>query len=47
MYAEELMTRGVHTCRAQDTLVEAARKMWECDVGWLPVLDEQGGRSRR
>jgi CBS-domain-containing membrane protein len=42
MYAEDLMTRAVHTCRARDTLADAARKMWDCDVGWLPVLDDRG-----
>jgi len=42
MHAEDLMTRAVHTCRAQDTLADAARRMWDCDVGWLPVLNEGG-----
>ena len=30
------------TCRSQDRLVEAAKKMKEANVGALPVLDAQG-----
>jgi CBS domain-containing protein len=42
MHAEDLMTRYVHTCSETDTLVDAARSMWEYDIGWLPVLNAEG-----
>jgi CBS domain-containing protein len=39
MKAEELMTRNVRTCSPDDTLEQAARVMWESDVGCLVVTD--------
>ena len=40
MRVERVMTRQVRTCRAHDTLAEAAQVMWEGDIGCLPVVDE-------
>ncbi|HET8947457.1 MAG TPA: CBS domain-containing protein [Candidatus Polarisedimenticolia bacterium] len=37
----DIMTRPVAVCRPEDTLEEAARLMWECDCGFVPVVDEQ------
>jgi CBS domain-containing protein len=42
MKVQELMTRDVRTCRPQQMLNEAARAMWEGDIGCVPVVDEQG-----
>ncbi|MBK9001539.1 MAG: CBS domain-containing protein [Myxococcales bacterium] len=42
MKARDLMTHHVRTCRVGDTLAEAARIMWEGDLGDLPVVDEEG-----
>jgi CBS domain-containing protein len=38
--AREIMTGGVECARTTDTLVEAARKMRDLDVGALPVCGE-------
>ncbi|BDG02903.1 CBS domain-containing protein [Anaeromyxobacter oryzae] len=35
---QELMTRAVWTCRADDPMSVAARVMWEHDIGAVPVL---------
>ncbi|HJL41287.1 MAG TPA: CBS domain-containing protein, partial [Myxococcales bacterium LLY-WYZ-16_1] len=40
MWAKEIMSRPVVTCRPGDTLNEAARLMWEHDCGALPVVDD-------
>lgn len=42
MKVRELMTFPAHTCQAQDTLAQAARLMWEHDIGILPVVDRDG-----
>ncbi len=42
MFVEELMTRDVHTCRLDDSLVEAARIMWDHDCGCVPIVDAEG-----
>lgn len=42
MKIEELMTKQVQTCRAQDTLARAAQIMWEQDCGVVPVVDDEG-----
>lgn len=42
MFIEEVMTHDVHTCRADDSLAEAARIMWDCDCGCVPVVDAEG-----
>lgn len=39
MKTEEMMTRNVHTCSPDDTLEQAARIMWESDVGAVVVID--------
>jgi CBS domain-containing protein len=41
MHVEDLMTRDVHTCSADESLEEAARAMWERDVGCLVVIDDE------
>ena len=38
----DLMSRDPVTCRPADSLCEAAQRMWEGDVGALPVVDEAG-----
>jgi CBS domain-containing protein len=40
MKIQDLMTTGARACRASDNLSVAAQAMWEGDLGWLPVLDE-------
>lgn len=35
-----LMSAEVRTCRADDTLEQAARTLWEHDCGALPVIDQ-------
>lgn len=42
MKIDAFMTRKPATCRPDDTLAEVARKMWEHDVGCLPVIDSEG-----
>jgi CBS domain-containing protein len=42
MKIDALMTQKPATCRPDDTLAEAARTMWEADVGCLPVIDFEG-----
>jgi CBS domain-containing protein len=39
MKVEELMKHDVRTCGPDETLADAARIMWEADVGALPVVD--------
>ncbi len=39
MKTQDLMTRNVLTCSADDTLERAAQIMWESDVGCLVVVD--------
>ena len=41
MKADELMTRNVATCAGDDSLEQAARIMWEADVGCLAVVDAE------
>lgn len=36
------MHEDVHSCRVDDNLETAAGKMWNNDVGCLPVLDKDG-----
>lgn len=38
MLVEQIMSREVQTCRAEDTLDRAAQLMWDRDCGCLPVL---------
>jgi len=39
MTVEQLMTKPVWTCTAEDSLCEAARIMWERDCGCVPVVE--------
>jgi CBS domain-containing protein len=41
MNVTDVMSRDVRVCRAEDTLNEAARMMWDGDFGCLPVVDDQ------
>ncbi len=42
MNVEQLMTRNVKTCSANDTLEVAARIMWENNCGVVPIVDQDG-----
>jgi len=44
MKVEQLMSREVGTCHPDDTLNDAARVMWECDCGGVPVVAADGTR---
>lgn len=39
MNISTIMNSNVHACRMEDTLEAAARRMWENDLGCLPVLN--------
>jgi CBS domain-containing protein len=39
MKIEELMTKEVGTCFADDSLAQAAKQMWERDCGCIPIVD--------
>lgn len=41
MKVKGVMNRTLRTCGPDDTLEQAARTMWEADVGCLPVVDEE------
>jgi CBS domain-containing protein len=41
MQVKDLMSSVVYTCSARDTLDVPARIMWEHDVGFVPVVDDQ------
>jgi CBS domain-containing protein len=42
MLVSEIMTPEVATVRTDEKAATAARVMWDCDCGALPVLDETG-----
>ena len=42
MRVSDIMTREVATVRTDEKASAAARLMWDCDCGALPVLDETG-----
>lgn len=42
MKVQDIMNRGVHTCRLDTTLTMAAMQMWDGDFGVLPVLADGG-----
>lgn len=42
MRVSQIMSRTVQTCRPEDTLATAAGKMWDHDIGCLPVIDAAG-----
>lgn len=41
MRVERAMTKNVFTCLAHQTLEQAARTMWEADIGCLVVIDDE------
>ena len=41
MKVEQIMNRGVKSCRPQDSLNKAAQIMWEEPCGAVPVVDDQ------
>jgi CBS-domain-containing membrane protein len=41
MLIQDLMSRNVQTCRSYESLNAAAHKMWEADIGAIPVLDDK------
>jgi CBS domain-containing protein len=43
MHVSDLMTTGAASCSAAEPMSCAARRMWERDIGWLPVVDDRGG----
>ena len=42
MIVSQMMSRKIETCRPFDSMEVAAAKMWERDIGCLPVLDDEG-----
>ncbi len=42
MRAQDLMTGPPITCHVNDTLSSAAQKMWNADIGVLPVVNDAG-----
>ncbi|MEW6073582.1 MAG: CBS domain-containing protein [Planctomycetota bacterium] len=42
MKVAELMVGEVRTCRPENSLLDAARLMWEGNCGCVPVVDEAG-----
>lgn len=42
MNVGQLMNRTVETCRPEDTLAVAAGRMWDHDIGCLPVIEGDG-----
>ena len=42
MRIAEIMSRPAATCRPNESLQEAARLMWECDCGAVPVVQDDG-----
>lgn len=42
MNVGELMNRSLNTCGPEDSLWSAAQKMWEHDIGSLPVVETDG-----
>lgn len=38
--ASDVMTKGIHTCRAEDELAAAVRHMRDLEVRRLPVIDQ-------
>jgi CBS-domain-containing membrane protein len=41
MLIQEIMSVHVQTCHSYESLNVAAQKMWEADVGAVPVLDDK------
>jgi CBS domain-containing protein len=42
MRVDELMTQKPATCSRDSSCAEAARIMWDCDCGSVPVVDDAG-----
>lgn len=42
MRVEDIMTREVQCCGPDANLAAAAKMMWDCDCGALPILNVQG-----
>lgn len=42
MNVQEVMTRTPRTCRSGDSLVSAAKVLWDHDCGAVPVVDDAG-----
>jgi len=42
MRIADIMSRPAVTCRPNESLQEAARLMWECDCGAVPVVQDDG-----
>jgi len=42
MKVSTLMTKTLYTCRSTDFLDEAAKLMWDHDIGSVPVVNEKG-----
>ncbi len=42
MNVDQLMTRNVRTVRADQSACDAAKAMWEHDIGCVPVVDGDG-----
>jgi CBS domain-containing protein len=42
MRIKDLMTQPVASVRSTDSTAVAARLMWDCDCGAVPVLDDEG-----
>ena len=42
MRIRDLMTKQVASVRSDDSTAVAARLMWDCDCGVVPVIDEEG-----
>lgn len=42
MKISQVMKSDVETCASDDNLAAAASRMWDCDIGCLPVLDDAG-----
>lgn len=43
MNIQDIMTTGAYSVTAEQSLNDAARLMWEHDIGSVPVVDETGG----
>jgi CBS domain-containing protein len=42
MKISQIMKSDVETCVSGDNLAAAASRMWDCDIGCLPVVDDDG-----
>jgi CBS-domain-containing membrane protein len=42
MKVSQIMSEDVEVCSFDDNLAAAASRMWDCDIGCLPVVDAAG-----